>query len=168
MFATHIRQVLVIWCNENGALLFEKERKHDINKQKTFQLQSSHGKSYLLMQSKIQFQSPAFPKYWIRPQQTMDLWRAYGKPFGSRKSRTFRTTAGPFQYDSGAVCKQNNNENAWVLTHLPHRTFASPFAPKFVIWRHYVSSHDDMTSYSDVSHHHIVGHITQMGLDICP
>ena len=35
--------------DENGALLLEKARKHDMNKQKTFRLHGSHGKSYLLM-----------------------------------------------------------------------------------------------------------------------
>ena len=34
------------------------------------------------------------------------------------------------------------HENAWVFMHLPRRKFASPFAPKFVVWRHNVMSHD--------------------------
>ncbi len=40
------------------------------------------------------------------------------------------------------------NEKAWAFTNLPHRTFASPFAPKFIImwyhmtsWCHTVTSH---------------------------
>ncbi len=35
-----------------------------------------------------------------------------------------------------------NNENAWAFTHLPRWTFASPFAPKFVVWRQNVTSRD--------------------------
>ncbi len=34
------------------------------------------------------------------------------------------------------------NENASAFTHLPCRTFPSPFAPKFVMWCHNVTSHD--------------------------
>ena len=45
---TGIRQVLLIGCAENGALLLEKARKCDINKQKTFRLRESHGMFYLL------------------------------------------------------------------------------------------------------------------------
>ena len=40
----------MIGCAENGALLFEKAKKCDINKQKTFRLRESHGMFYLLWQ----------------------------------------------------------------------------------------------------------------------
>ncbi len=41
------------------------------------------------------------------------LWEAFGRPFGTRWNRTFGTTTGWFQYDSGEVCKQiNNNDNS--------------------------------------------------------
>ncbi len=59
------------------------------------------------------------------------------------------------------------NENAWVFTHLPRWKFASPFAPKFIMWRHSVMSHDVTTSYCDATCH-IICHVTQVGPDIFP
>ena len=40
VFATLIREVLLIGCDENGALLFEKARKCDINKQNEWRSQT--------------------------------------------------------------------------------------------------------------------------------
>ena len=42
----------------------------------------------------------------------------------------------------------STNENAWAFTHLPRQTFPSPFAPKFIMWRH-------MMSYCNVTCHHV-------------
>ena len=75
------------------------------------------------------------------------LWEAFGQPFGTRWNHTFGTTTGWFQYDSGAVCKQN--ENAWAFTYLPrfpNCTDLLPKTPFFVMdWETHTNSLCDVT-----------------------
>ncbi len=44
--------------------------------------------------------------------------------------------------------EMSKNENTWAFKHLPRRTFASPFTPKFAIW-----CHDIILWHQMLSHH---------------
>ncbi len=73
--------------------------------------------------------------YTVTPQQTfMDLQRACGQPFGTGWNHTFSTTADPFQYDSGAVCKQNTNNNNSLWVRSLYRIIKELDLEQFLYW----------------------------------